>query len=588
MVAWVAEPADGPQQAAPPLRNQEGNLMDRRDFLRAVGLAAGVSGAGALLAACNANERSGGGALTVSPGGTLRILYDGTSQRLDPARSQSLAITFSGLIHRRLTAWKTSADGPTTVVPDLATDTGRASADGKTWTFTLKDGLKMSDGTPITSAEIKYGIERSFDPAFAGGLGYHKTLLEGGTSYSGPFKSGDLASIETPDAKTIVFHLARPYGDWPWIVSMPAFAPVPKGKGTDATYDSSPVASGPYQVASYTKGVEIRLTRNPNWDPKTDVARTGLPDEVVMQLGQDTGVMSQRLLASGGDDAHAFGAAFVNPAQLAQIRTNPAAKDQLVTSKSGALAYLALNTRRGPLANPKVRQAFQYAVDKTAYQIATAGTADLAGPVATTLITEGIVGREVFDLYPAPPTGDVAKAKQLLAEAGYPDGIQNLDFPVSTANNYADKAQAIQAALRRAGIETKLRPLDDDAWQAVATGNDDNAYDLTLTSWQPDFPSANANIQPLFGTSEIGNNGYNISRYSVPEVDALIAQAQGTVDPAAAGKLWAQADRRILQDSPIVPLIYTRNSFLHGSKVGDFAIGEFPAYPNYLQMGLAK
>ncbi|MBB4683406.1 ABC transporter substrate-binding protein [Amycolatopsis jiangsuensis] len=562
--------------------------MDRRDFLKALGLTATVSGAGALLAACNANEQSGaGGAVAVSRGGTLYVLYDVTSIRLDPAKSQNLAITTISLLHRRLTAWKTSADGPATVVPDLATDTGRASADGKTWTFTLKDGLKMADGTPITSAEIKYGIERSFDPAFSGGLGYHKTLLEGASGYQGPFKSGDLASIETPDPKTIVFHLARPYGDWPWIASMPAFAPVPKGKGTDANYDASPVASGPYVVAENTKGVRLRLTRNPNWNAQSDPARSGLPDAVVIQLGQDTGVMSQRLLASQGNDAYAFGANFVNPAQLAQIRSNPAAKNQLVTSKSGALAYLALNTKRGPLANPKVRQAFQYAVDKTAYQIATAGSADLAGPIATTLITEGIAGREKFDLYPAPPGGDVAKAKQLLTEAGFPNGLDNLDFPVSTSNNDADKAQALQAALQRAGIRTKLRPLDDDAWTAVVTGND-GAYDLTLGSWQPDFPSANANIQPLFGTSEIGNGGYNLSRYSVPEVDALIEQAQGTVDQQAAGKLWAKADKRILQDSPVIPLIYTRNSFLHGAKVGDFVIGEFPAYPNYLQMGLAK
>ncbi|WP_033287872.1 ABC transporter substrate-binding protein [Amycolatopsis jejuensis] len=562
--------------------------MDRRDFLKALGFTATVSGAGVLLAACNANEQPGGGqAVAVSSGGTLYILTDTTSQHLDPAKSQNLAITTTGLIHRRLTAWKTSADSPATVVPDLATDTGRASADGKTWTYTLKDGLKMVDGTPITSAEIKYGIERSFDAAFAGGLSYHKTLLAGGAAYQGPFKGGDLASIETPDPKTIVFHLARPYGDWPWIVSMPAFAPVPKGKGTDASYDATPVASGPYQVASYQKGVQVKFTRNPNWDAKTDLARTGLPDEVVIQLGQDTGVIAQRLLASKSNDAFAFGAAFVNPAQLSQIRTNPAAKNQLVTSKSGALAYLALNTKRGPLANLKVRQAFQYAVDKTAYQVATAGSADLAGPIATTLITEGIAGRETYDLYPAPPSGDVAKAKQLLAEAGFPNGLDNLDFPVSTANNDSDKAQAIQAALERAGIRTKLRPLDDDAWTTLVTGNE-GTYDLTLGSWQPDFPSANANIQPLFGTSEIGNGGYNESRYSVPEVDELISQAQGTVDPTAAGKLWAKADKRILQDSPVVPLIYTRNSFLHGAKVGDFVIGEFPAYPNYLQMGLAK
>ncbi|WP_027946520.1 ABC transporter substrate-binding protein [Amycolatopsis taiwanensis] len=556
--------------------------MDRRAFFKVVGAA----GAGTFLVACNANERGGGTAAAVASGGTLYVLADTSSIHLDPAKSQNLAITTVGFIHRRLTAWKTSPDQPATVVPDLATDTGRPSADGRTWTYTLKDGLKLSDGTPITADTIKYGVERSFAAAFSGGLGYHKTLLDGGPDYRGPFEGGELASIEVPDDKTIVFHLNRPYGDWPWIVSMPAFSPVPRGKGTDANYDTQPIASGPYQVSAYDKGVAVHFTRNPNWVAATDVARTGLPDEVVYQLGLDDDVISQRLIADSGNDRNAFANPFVAPAQLAQIQGNPAVSNRLVTSKSGALAYVSLNVRRGPLANPQVRQAFQYAVDKVAYQVATAGNADLAGPIATTLITEGIVGREVYDLYPAPPTGDVDKAKQMLAAAGYPNGL-DLDFPVSTSNSLSDKAQAIQAALQRAGIRTNLRPLDDDTWTSVVTGNDGD-YDLTLSSWQPDFPSANANIQPLFGTSEIGNGGYNLSRYSVPEVDDLIARAQGIVDPVEAGKLWAQADRRIMQDSPIVPLIYTRNSFLHGSKVGNFEVGAFPAYPNYLQVGLAK
>jgi peptide/nickel transport system substrate-binding protein len=563
--------------------------MDRRNFLKAVGAAAAFSGSTALLAACNANPQNGptGASAAVSAGGTLYILNDATASPFDPAKSQGLAITSLALVHRRLTSWKITAGQPATVVPDLATDTGRPSADGKTWTFTLQDNLKFSDGTPITSAEIKYGIERSFAAAFSGGLTYHKTLLVGGDKYKGPFDGSELASIETPDAKTIVFHLNRAYGDWTWIASTPAFAPVPKGKGTEATYGEHPVASGPYQVAAYTKGVEAKLTRNPNWDKATDQARAGLPDQIVIQLGQETGVISQRLIADAGNDKFAFGSSFVSPAQLSQIQGNATAKQRLVTSTSGALAYVALNVKRGPLADPQVRQAFQYAVNKTAYQIASAGNADLAGGIATTLITEGIAGREVYDLYPAPPAGDPAKAKQLLAEAGHPSGIGPLDFILSNVNDYPAKAQAIQAALKLAGIETTLRPMDDDTFTALVTG-DSPDFDLAVTSWQPDFPSANGNIQPLFATSEIANGGYNISRYSNPAVDALIVQAQGTVDQAAAGKLWAQADRLIQQDSPVVPLIYTRNSFLHGSKVGQFTIGAFPSYPNYLQIGLAK
>jgi peptide/nickel transport system substrate-binding protein len=542
-----------------------------------------------LLAGCGANKADstappGGQA---APGGTLYILTDSSTFPFDPAKSQGLAITSNGLVHRRLTTWKVAPGQTTAVVPDLATDTGTPSDGGKTWTFHLKDGLAFSDGTPITSADVKWGVERSFAPAFSGGLGYHKTLLAGGADYRGPFEGKELDSIATPDGKTIVFSLARPYGDWSWVVSTPAFAPVPKGKGAEATYGEHPVTSGPYQVSKYQRGVEVRLTRNPQWSKASDQIRSALPDQVVFQLGQQTSVISRRLIDDSGDDRFAFGASFVAPAQLAQLRGS-AAGQRLVTSDSGALAFLALNTQRGPLRSAAVRKAFQYAVDKSAYQVASAGTAALAGDIATTLITPGIGGREQFDLYPAPPGGDPAKAKQLLAGAGYPTGLDNLELVVADSNNYPEKAQAVQAALARAGITVKIRSLDSDAYDAEVNNTPNPSYDLTLTSWQPDFPSANANIQPLFASSEIGNGGVNSSRYANPEVDRLIEAAQSTVDPADAGRKWVEIDRRILQDSPVVPLIYTRNSFLRGSKLADFVIGGFPAYPDYRQIGIAR
>ncbi|MEU7531490.1 ABC transporter substrate-binding protein [Saccharothrix sp. NPDC042600] len=540
------------------------------------------------LSACGANDKPRGSAdNTAARGGTLRILSDGQTVNYDPAKSSSLAITSLGLVHRRLTAWHNKPGEPAKVVPDLA-DTGKTDDGGKTWTFTLQEGLKFSDGTPITSEDVKWGVQRSFAPAFSGGLGYHKQLIEGGDGYRGPFEGAELKGVETPDARTIKFTLVRPYGDWPWVVSTPAFAPVPKGKGAEADYTEHPVASGPYQLAKYQKGVEARLTRNPNWDAAKDTVRAALPDEIVFQLGQDASVISQRLAADAGDDKSAFGASFVSAAQLAQLAGNGSAKERVVTSKSGALAYLALNNEKAPLNNPKVREAFQYAVDKAAFQIASAGTAALAGDVATTLITEGITGREKFDLYPAQPSGDPEKAKKLLAEAGFPTGLSGLDFVVSTSNNGPDKAQAIQAGLARAGIQTTIRTLDGDAYTEETSGAAAAKFDLTLASWQPDFPSANANIQPLFASSEIGGGGYNLSRYRNADVDRLIGEAQATIDPAEAGRKWGALDKKILQDSPVVPLIYTRNSFLRGSKVANLFIADFPAYPNYLQVGLTK
>ncbi|WP_394620739.1 ABC transporter substrate-binding protein [Lentzea sp. JNUCC 0626] len=538
--------------------------------------------------ACDANDPQPSGDAAAKPekGGTLRVLSESRTLNFDPAKSQSLAITTLGLVHRRLTGWQNAVGQPAKVVPDLG-DTGKTTDGGRTWTFVLQDGLKFSDGTPITSADVKWGVERSFAPAFGGGLGYHKDLL-GGADYKGPFEGKELDSIETPDPKTITFKLTRPYGDWPWIASTPAFAPVPKGKGAEPDYQEHAIASGPYQIQTYTKGVEVKLSRNPNWDGAKDQVRAGLPDEVVFQLGQDASVVSQRLAADSGDDKFAFGASFASPAQLAQLQANASAKSRVVTSKSGAVAYLALNTQKAPLNNVKVRQAFQYAVNKSAYQIASAGTAALAGDAATTLITQGIEGREQFDLYPSKPDGDPDKAKALLAEAGFPNGLENLSLVLNKSNNQAEKAEAIQAALARANIKVTLRTLEADAFETETNLSENPAYDLTLSSWQPDFPSANANIQPLFATSEIGKGGYNISRYTNPEVDKLIEEAQSTVDPAEAGKKWAAIDKRILQDSPVVPLIYTRNSFIHGSKVGNFFIADFPAYPNYLQVGISK
>src|SRR5699024_12265102 len=92
-----------------------------------------------------------------------------------------------------------SADAPTELIPDLATDVGTPSDDGATWTFTLQEGLQFEDGTPITAATVKYGLERSFASELTGGLTYHKVLLEGGQDHSGPFSGEPLDSIQTPD-----------------------------------------------------------------------------------------------------------------------------------------------------------------------------------------------------------------------------------------------------------------------------------------------------------------------------------------------------------------------------------------------------
>jgi peptide/nickel transport system substrate-binding protein len=486
---------------------------------------------------------------------------------------------------RGLTSWKTSPDKAAELVPDLATDTGQVSDGGKTWTYKLKPGLKYADGSPIVAADIKYGVERSFAPELSGGLGYHKSLLIGGDKYTGPYKGAQLASIETPDDTTIVFKLNKPFGDWPWVVSMPAFSPVPKKSDTDpAHYGEDPVASGPYQVKSYTPGSKLELERNPNWDKSTDEARTGLPDSIVIDMGLQADVVNQRLIADAGDDKFAAATGVSVPAALIPtVSGNPAVKSRVATSPSGALQYLAMNTKRGPLANPEVRKAIQYAVDKQAVQVAEGGP-EYGGEIATTLITPGIDGYQKYDLYQAPPQGDPEKAKSMLAAAG----VSNLNLVLAADNATGlGVAQAIQQGLKRAGITVTIRPLDTEPLTDLITGNKPD-FDLTVSSWLPDYPSALGNLQPLFASSEAGNGGYNISRYSNPAVDAAINAATAESDQTKAAAAWGAIDKQVMADSPVVPLIYARNAFLHGSKVQNFYLPPYPPYPNVLIVGLSK
>jgi peptide/nickel transport system substrate-binding protein len=542
----------------------------------------------ALLAACGgANNVSGPGTSASAPaakGGTLTILDSETTLTLDPAQSWSLAVTSSGLLWRRLTTWKIAPTGAPEVVPDLATSDGTPSDGGQVWTYHLKSGIYFSNGQPITSYDVKYGIERTYAPALSGGLNYQKPLIADTAGYTGPFSGKQLSSIVTPNSKTIIFHLNKPYGDWPWVVSTTSMAPVPVGAAPAATFGNHPITSGPYAVQSYTPGTSAILVRNKYWNAATDPNRSGGPSKIVWELNQDPTVEAQTLIADGPNAQDAFGADFVPPAQLAQVENDPAAKARLVTSPASPLEYVAVNVQSPKLKNLKVREALEYAINRQSVVVASGGP--IAAEPATTLITPGIVGRELYDLYPAGSTGDLAKAKSLLAQAG----VHNLTLTLATPNDPISTAisQAIQQAYSAAGINVQIKALSDNAWGALVTGNSASGYDLALSSWQPDFPSAMDNIEPLFASDMIGNGNYNISRLSDPNVDALISQAEGIINPTAAGKVWAQADKAIMADAAVVPLVYNRNSFLRGSNVQNFYIGEFPAYPVYTAVSLKQ
>ena len=540
-----------------------------------------------IVTACSASERSapdGGSTAAADQGGTFRVLATRQEVALDPARSQSLSTGPIHLVVRALTSWKTSPDRPAELVPDLATDLGRPSDGGKTWTYNLKPGLTYADGSPVVAADIKYGVERSFAAELSGGLAYHKSLLANAARYGGPYQGDQLASVEAPDSSTVVFNLNRPFGDWPWIAGMPAFSPVPKrADANPARYGERPMATGPYQVRRYVPGSKLELERNPSWNRANDPARTGLPDSVVFELALQSDVVTQRLIADTGDDRAAASVnASVPAALIPALSANPAVKARVVTSLSGALYALAMNNRRPALSKPEVRKAIQYAVDKQSVQVAKGGP-EYGGEIATTLIPPGVDGYTKYDLYPAPPQGDPEKAKAILAAAG----ASNLNLVMAADNQQLGLAQAIQQGLERVGITVTIKPYESSAFYELI-GADEGDYDLATATWQPNYPSALASIQPLFASSEIGKGGFNVIRYSNPAVDTGIAAASAELDRTKAAGLWAALDRQIMADAPMVPLIYARNTFLHGSKVQNFYLPSYPPAPNLLTIGLKK
>jgi peptide/nickel transport system substrate-binding protein len=536
-----------------------------------------VAAATLVLAGCSSNSSQS------KAGTTLTILTPAATVPLDPASSQNLATTSLSLIDRRLTTWDVQPGKSAKVTPDLATNTGVASDGGKTWTYTLKSGLKFSDGSPITSEDVKYGVERSFSNELQGGLSYHKTLLVGGDSYTGPFDGKQLDSITTPNDKTIVFHLNKSFGDWPWIASMPAFTPVKQSNGNPTTYAKAPITTGPYKVQTIKDGTSLTLTRNKYWSKSTDSVRTASADKVVFLESQNQSTAVQNLVSDTGVYTNAFDAQYLGASDLATVNGNATAKARLATSAAGPIQYLTMNTQRGSLANLQVRQALEYAVDKKSYLVASGG--DQAGTYASTLITPGIAGRVDYNLYSAPATGDVDKAKSLLSQAG----VGSLNLTLLTQNDAASlaQAQAIQEGLKRANITVTLKTEDADSfYKDVAVSNP--TFDLALMSWQPDFPSANSNISPLFDSSQIGNGNFNVSQYSNPAVDTAIAAAQAEVDQSKAQADWAAIDKQIMADAPIVPLIYAKQTFLRGSGIGNFFIPSFPAYPDYMTVTVGK
>jgi peptide/nickel transport system substrate-binding protein len=530
-----------------------------------------VASAALALTACGGNtsgatgESAGPGA-KAAQGGTLQVLANAGFSHLDPARGFDGGVNnFYRLIYRTLTTQGAApgADG-TKIVPDLATDTGKPSDGGKTWTFTLKDGLFFETGAPITSADVKWGVSRAWDPEIGIGSPYAKQLIDAPASYQGPYKSGDLPTIVTPDAKTIVFHLKKAYADFGSVVAQNTFTPVPKGQGAGNALDSKPIASGPYKVSENKPGAALKLVRNDKWDKKTDDVRTANPDAFQWTFGLDPATIDERMIAGQGADADAI-AGTIQAATVARVQTAQL-KQRTMSGLGGCTTYMGLNSTKKPLDNVKVRQAINLAVNKQTVRDAVGGST--LAEIATSIQPPTIAGRVDYDPYPSPDhKGDVDGARKLLTEAGFANGF-TMTLDTRAQPKMQAMAVAIQQALEPLKITVKINTIDTATYYEVI-GTTSQQHDAAITGWCPDWPSGATFLPPLFDGRNITPKGNsNLAQLNDPGVNAKIDEIAKLTDVQAANKAYGELDKQIMALGPVVPLLYEKVLMLVGSNIG--------------------
>jgi peptide/nickel transport system substrate-binding protein len=521
------------------------------------------------------NGANGGGIVNKSDkkGGTLHMGYSSDVDSWDSTRIYyASGQNFMRAFYNRTLVTPDSAPGDAGLVlkPDLAKELPKISDDGKTYTFTLKDGIKFEDGKVITSKDVKYAIERSWaGDVLSGGPPYLKAALDGGQNYPGPYKDTDpnklgLKSVETPDDKTIVFHLPQADPSFPYYLVMASGA-VPKdvdqGPNGGEKYTDHVVSTGPYMFESVEPGKKVALKRNPNWDPATDPIRKALPDRIELQLQMNPDEIDNQL-QDGTLDID-FAQTGLQQAAQTKVMLDPELKKNADAGLNGFIRYFAISTKVAPFDNIHCRKAVQYAADKTALQTARGGP-EAGGDIGTNMIPPTIAGHDdaldPFNTKSGKPQID--KAKEELKLCGKPDGFQTVIAARNKGKEPAS-AEALQQALQAVGIKATIDSQDASLYFRSIIGSPDNVhakgYGIMTAGWGADFPNPQGFLQVLIDGRLIlpsGNNNY--AELNDPDINKLIDDSFKEPDPAKNAKIWAQINQKVMDSGTMLPFVYDK------------------------------
>jgi peptide/nickel transport system substrate-binding protein len=553
---------------------------------------AGVTGLlAASLAACSELPvLSSGDAPTAEAGppqrgGELRVLVAGQIAAWDPQLMYVGPESFFAqrTFVRTLTAYGTG-DDQRAIVGDLATDAGKSAKGGRQWSFTLREGVRWQDGSPVTCEDVRHGVARTFDrTTHIAGTNYASFLLDIPTDvtpeglekpvYAGPADKRNQAAFNkavTCAGQTITFNLRAPEPDFPHVVALPEFAPRKAASDTKEAKTSHAVNStGPYRLeGTWKPGVGGTFVRNEKWDPRTDPIRKAYPDRIRVETGLHGTAVIQRLLNQEDDDAYAVSWVQASPTLANQAASSPELRARTTYPWTGDVDYLALNMRSKVMSNPTVRQAFALATNRATFVSANGGEG--AGEPSWSVLSPVISELGVRPPDEPPVEGDPDGAKQLLAKAG-------LKTPVKVRVVYAqsllaDKAYAaLEAGWERGGFDVELNPVPpEEYYKTIERPASVNLYDVFRGVWRPDWPSAGAVLPALFDARiniDSSGPGQDVGYFSDVTVGATMDKAVATPAADARAKIWEQADALIRAKGGYVGLAASKAMHIHGAGV---------------------
>jgi peptide/nickel transport system substrate-binding protein len=537
-------------------------------------------------------------------------------QDMDPQRTytgEDLAF-LGATINRSLNNY-TYSDDPAVasgLVADAATDTGTASADAKTWSFTIRDGIKWQDGSDVTCADFAFGASRVFAVDLVGGgpayaLAYLDipTNDDGTSQYPGPYAATEdqqalFDAAVTCDGNTITYHLKNPIADFNYTVTLgmgavPNPTDHPTADASTDDYDHAPWSNGPYMFSEYVPDVggHADLVRNPFYDPATDESgRMAYPDAWHIDFGLDPTVMDQRLMTPSGNDSFAVSYGAVQPENLATVFADPHTPNAAFVGRafSDFDPYVTYNTiRTDVITNEKIRQAMGVALDRAALRQNAGG--DFVGDYADGFIKPNIgMDYAPTGLWTAagpfgqdiPDSGDPDLAMQLITDSGEAAPTITYQY-VSTPT--ADRAAAIiQSSLQLAGFTVNLSIISGPRYACYF--DPDCQTELQGTGWGPDWPNASTVIGPLFTQ----DGGWDISRVGMsgddPDatnngdyVDAVHANL-GQTDRQLQATEWQRLNALAGERMFAIPTFFGLTQNLAGDKVGNlYRWGPYGSWP---------